>query len=140
MNTPGATPTQWMTPAEQYSATREHLQAFNKKYLGLTDYAQTSALLGKTFYTLLIQSRDNILREWLWMAMLGIFCTGLAHSLFVASLRVLKARTTAVIFALEPIYGIALAWLLFSEVPTLRMLAGGLLIVSAIFLSARMAK
>lgn len=70
MNTPGATPTQWMTPAEQYSATREHLQAFNKKYLGLTDYAQTSALLGKTFYTLLIQSRDNILREWLWMAML----------------------------------------------------------------------
>ena len=79
-------------------------------------------------------------QDWLWMAMLGIFCTGLAHSLFVASLRVLKARTTAVIFALEPIYGIAFAWLLFSEVPTLRMLAGGLLIVSAIFLSARMAK
>lgn len=79
-------------------------------------------------------------QDWLWMAMLGIFCTGLAHSLFVASLRVLKARTTAVIFALEPIYGITFAWLLFSEVPTLRMLAGGLLIVSAIFLSARLAK
>ncbi len=79
-------------------------------------------------------------QDWLWMAMLGIFCTGLAHSLFVTSLRVLKARTTAVIFALEPIYGIAFAWLLFSEVPTLRMLAGGLLIVSAIFISARMAK
>src|SRR5690606_38672945 len=29
-------------------------------------------------------------QDWLWMAMLGIFCTGLAHSLFVASLRVLK--------------------------------------------------
>jgi drug/metabolite transporter (DMT)-like permease len=79
-------------------------------------------------------------RDWLWIAMLGIFCTGLAHSLFVASLRVLKARTTAVIFALEPVYGIAFAWILFNEQPTLRMLAGGLLIVSAIFLSARMAK
>ena len=79
-------------------------------------------------------------QDWLWMAMLGIFCTGLAHSLFVASLRVLKARTAAVIFALEPIYGISFAWLLFSEVPTWRMLAGGLLIVSAIFLSARTAK
>ncbi|MBU0806495.1 MAG: DMT family transporter [Gammaproteobacteria bacterium] len=79
-------------------------------------------------------------QDWLWMAMLGIFCTGLAHSLFVASLRVLKARTTAVIFALEPVYGIAFAWLLFNEQPTLRMLAGGLLIVSAIFLSVRMAK
>ena len=78
--------------------------------------------------------------DWLWLAMLGIFCTGLAHSLFVASLRVLKARTTAVIFALEPVYGILFAWWLFSEQPTLRMLAGGLLIVSAIFVSARMAR
>ncbi len=78
--------------------------------------------------------------DWLWLAMLGIFCTGLAHSLFVASLRVLKARTTAVIFALEPVYGILFAWWLFSEQPTLRMLAGGVLIVGAIFVSARMAR
>ena len=78
--------------------------------------------------------------DWLWLAMLGIFCTGLAHSLFVASLRVLKARTTAVIFALEPVYGILFAWWLFSEQPTLRMLAGGMLIVSAIFISARMGR
>jgi drug/metabolite transporter (DMT)-like permease len=78
--------------------------------------------------------------DWLWLAMLGIFCTGLAHSLFVASLRVLKARTTAVIFALEPVYGILFACWLFSEQPTLRMLAGGALIVSAIFVSARMAR
>lgn len=78
--------------------------------------------------------------DWLWLAMLGIFCTGLAHSLFVASLRVLKARTTAVIFALEPVYGILFAWWLFSEQPTLRMLAGGVLIVGAIFVSTRMAR
>ncbi|HEY1027244.1 MAG TPA: DMT family transporter [Pseudomonas sp.] len=78
--------------------------------------------------------------DWLWLTMLGIFCTGLAHSLFVASLRVLKARTTAVIFALEPVYGILFAWWLFSEQPTWRMLAGGVLIVSAIVVSARMTR
>lgn len=77
---------------------------------------------------------------WLWLAMLGIFCTGLAHSLFVSSLRVLKARSAAVIFALEPVYGIAFAWWLFNEVPTLRMFAGGSLIILAIFASARMAR
>ena len=75
--------------------------------------------------------------DWLWIALLGVFCTGLAHSLFVASLKVLKARTTAVIFALEPVYGIAFAWWLFDEQPGLRMLAGGALITSAIALSAR---
>ncbi len=78
--------------------------------------------------------------DWFWLAMLGVFCTGLAHSLFVSSLRVLTARTTAVIFALEPVYGIAFAWWLFHEVPSLRMLAGAALIILAIFASARLAR
>lgn len=69
--------------------------------------------------------------DWLWLALLGVFCTGLAHSLFVASLRVLNARTTSVIFALEPVYGIAIAWWLFAEQPTLQMLLGGALIILA---------
>ena len=76
--------------------------------------------------------------DWLWLALLGVFCTGLAHSLFVASLRVLKARTTSVIFALEPVYGVAFAWWLFSEEPTLRMLAGGLLIILASAITSRL--
>ncbi|MDR7056234.1 DMT family transporter [Pseudomonas sp. B24_DOA] len=76
--------------------------------------------------------------DWLWIALLGVFCTGVAHSLFVASLAVIKARTAAVVFAMEPVYGITLAWLLFSETPTLRMLIGGALIIIAIVVSARM--
>lgn len=76
--------------------------------------------------------------DWMWIALLGIFCTGVAHSLFVASLDVLKARTAAVVFALEPVYGITFAWLIFSESPTARMMVGGALIIFAIFLSARM--
>ena len=76
--------------------------------------------------------------DWLWLALLGVFCTGLAHSLFVASLKVLKARTTAVIFALEPVYGIAFAWWLFNEQPTLRMLLGGTLILLATVITSRL--
>lgn len=75
--------------------------------------------------------------DWLWLALLGVFCTAIAHSLFVASLSVLKARNAALIFALEPVYGIAVAWWLFDEQPTLRMAAGGALILLAIALSAR---
>ncbi|MBK3867675.1 EamA family transporter [Pseudomonas stutzeri] len=77
-------------------------------------------------------------RDWLWLALLGVLCTGLAHSLFVASLRVLKARTTSVIFALEPVYGIAFAWWLFNEQPTLRMLLGGALIIVASIVTSRL--
>ncbi|MNC60387.1 EamA-like transporter family protein [compost metagenome] len=77
--------------------------------------------------------------DWLWIGLLGVFCTGVAHSLFVASLAVIKARTAAVVFALEPVYGIALAWLIFAEAPTLRMLIGGALIILAIVVSSRLA-
>ena len=76
--------------------------------------------------------------DWLWIGLLGVFCTGVAHSLFVASLAVIKARTASVVFALEPVYGITLAWLLFDENPTLRMLIGGALIIVAIVVSSRL--
>ncbi|MGE6530783.1 DMT family transporter [Pseudomonas sp. NPDC077382] len=76
--------------------------------------------------------------DWLWLGLLGVFCTGLAHSLFVASLKVLKARTTAVIFALEPVYGITIAWWLFNEQPTARMLVGGALIILASVITSRL--
>jgi len=77
--------------------------------------------------------------DWLWIGLLGVFCTGVAHSLFVASLAVIKARTAAVVFALEPVYGIAMAWLIFAETPTLRMMLGGVLIIFAIVISSRLA-
>ena len=75
--------------------------------------------------------------DWLWLGLLGVLCTGLAHSLLVASLRVLKARTTSVIFALEPVYGVAFAWWLFAERPTASMLAGGALIIVASVIISR---
>ncbi len=75
--------------------------------------------------------------DWLWLALLGLLCTGLAHGLFVASLTVLKARVASLFFALEPVYGILFAWYLFGEEPTVRMLLGGLLIISALALVSR---
>lgn len=76
--------------------------------------------------------------DWVWLGLLGVLCTGLAHSLFVASLKVLNARTASVIFALEPVYGIAFAWWLFNEQPTLRMLIGGALIILASVITSRL--
>ncbi|WP_460425741.1 DMT family transporter [Azotobacter armeniacus] len=78
--------------------------------------------------------------DWLWIALLGLLCTALAHSLFVASLRMLNARSASVVFALEPVYGILFAWWLFDERPGLRMLAGGALILLATVISARLSR
>ncbi|MDQ8030691.1 EamA family transporter [Bordetella genomosp. 1] len=70
--------------------------------------------------------------DWLWIALLGVFCTGLSHFLFVSSLTKLNARSAGLVIALEPVYAIGFAWVLFAQEPTARMLAGAALIVAAI--------
>jgi drug/metabolite transporter (DMT)-like permease len=73
----------------------------------------------------------------LLLAVLGVACTALAHTLFISSLRRLTAHVASVVAALEPVYGIALAALLLNEVPRGRTLAGAALIVAASLLATR---
>ncbi|WP_433765346.1 DMT family transporter [Pseudomonas putida] len=73
--------------------------------------------------------------DWLNLALLGIFCTGLSQYLFVKSLEGMNARSAGMIISLEPIYAIACAWWLFNEAPSYRMLAGASIIVLAIVFS-----
>jgi len=78
------------------------------------------------------------LTNWLWVAVLGVLCTGLAHLLFVSSLRHLPARSAGLVVALEPIYAIAFAWWFFSQEPSPRTLLGAAVIILTI-LSASLA-
>ena len=70
--------------------------------------------------------------DWLWLACLGLLCSGLAYTLFVNSLREIPARLAAVVIALEPLYAIAVSWLCLGERPGLRMLCGGAIILGAV--------
>ena len=65
------------------------------------------------------------------LIVLGVVCTALAHTLFIRSMRVLSAHTASVIAALEPVYGIALAFALLGEAPGWRTLIGAALILGA---------
>jgi drug/metabolite transporter (DMT)-like permease len=65
------------------------------------------------------------------LIVLGVVCTALAHTLFIRSLRALSAHVASVVAALEPVYGIALAFLLLGERPELRTLIGATMIVGA---------
>ncbi|MEA1967375.1 MAG: DMT family transporter [Thermodesulfobacteriota bacterium] len=67
----------------------------------------------------------------LLLAGLGIICTALAHTLFIKSLIHIKARTAGIITALEPLYGIILAFFILNETPGLKTVAGGILIITA---------
>lgn len=81
-----------------------------------------------------MQFQEMTLLNGFYLALLGIFCTGVSHYLLVKSLAVLEARIAGMIIALEPVYAILAAWWLFGSQPTLAMLAGATLIIGAIFL------
>lgn len=74
--------------------------------------------------------------DWFYLALLGIFCTGLSHYLFVKSLEQLNARLAGMIIALEPVYAILAAWILFHAIPSIGMIVGGSLILLAIAFSS----
>ncbi len=69
--------------------------------------------------------------ELILLAALGIVCTAFSHTLFIKSLMFIKAKTAGIITALEPLYGILLAFVILGERPGLRMIAGGLIIIGA---------
>jgi drug/metabolite transporter (DMT)-like permease len=70
-------------------------------------------------------------RDWALLAVLGVFCTAGAHSLFIDGLRRIPARTASILSSLEPVYGIFLALLFLKESPSLRTVSGGAVILAA---------
>lgn len=65
------------------------------------------------------------------LAVLGVFGTAAAHTLFIDGMKRVPARTASIISSLEPVYGIALAALFLKESPSLRTISGGALILAA---------
>ena len=77
------------------------------------------------------------LADWGWILAIGVLCTGIAYQVLVASLRVLAARTAALVIALEPVYAILIDWLAFGETPALRVALGGAVMVVAVLAAGR---
>jgi drug/metabolite transporter (DMT)-like permease len=73
------------------------------------------------------------LSDLLLLALLGIVFTGVAHTLFIRGLASVRAQTASIIASLEPVYGIVFAVLFLDEIPTLRVILGGVVILGAAF-------
>src|SRR5947208_16430124 len=65
---------------------------------------------------------------------LGVVCTALAHTLFIASMRDITAQSASLLASLEPVWGIIFGILLFGAIPTTTTLLGGAIIISATLL------
>lgn len=69
------------------------------------------------------------------LIVLGVVFTGLSHSLFISGLRTVKVRTAGIISGLESVYSIVGAFLVLGEVPGIREILGGVVILGVVFYS-----
>ncbi len=73
------------------------------------------------------------LKNIILLCILGIFCTAGSHTLFIKGMKYIRAQTAAIISSLEPVYGIIIAFFFLHEIPTLRTVLGGIIILWAAF-------
>ena len=73
-----------------------------------------------------LSSNDLVL-----LIVLGVLCTAVSHSLFIQGMQRVRAQTASIIGSLEPVYGIVFAFILLGEVPAVRTLVGGAIILTA---------
>ncbi|MEB0030493.1 DMT family transporter [Undibacterium sp. RTI2.1] len=71
------------------------------------------------------------LEVWWGLVLLGVVFTALSHGLFMFSLRHVSARFASLLTSLEPVYGIALAFFILNEAPSVRTMVGCLIVLLA---------
>lgn len=74
--------------------------------------------------------------DWGLLVLLGVIFTALAHTLYIQGLSGIRAWVAGIIASLESVYGIVFALVIFAQVPSLRTLLGGAIILGAALYSS----
>ena len=75
---------------------------------------------------------EAVAGEWPQFLLLGTVFTALAQSLYAASLKHLSAKTVAIIATLLPLYGSIAAAVVLGEIPAIRTVVGGVIVLAAV--------
>lgn len=110
---------------------------FSKKYTGriICLYEQGTAAI------VLLPALWLVKVEWrpvdiAGVAAIGFVCTAIAYSLYVSAQKGVRAQTAGIISGMETVYGIIFAFVFLQEVPTVRELIGGAVILGVALYSS----
>ncbi|KKP36668.1 MAG: Integral membrane protein DUF6 [Candidatus Peregrinibacteria bacterium GW2011_GWA2_33_10] len=68
-------------------------------------------------------------KDFLYLVILALVFTAIPHTIFARLFRVIKAKTVSISASLQPVYATIIAYFVLSEVPSLRTIIGGAIIV-----------
>lgn len=104
---------------------------FSGKYQGriVSLYEQGTAAV-VLFPTLFLVKATWRTKDIIGVALIGCICTAFAYSMYISAQKKVKAQTAGLISGMETVYGILYAFILLSEIPTVREIIGGVVILS----------
>lgn len=109
---------------------RKYVKSYSSLVIAFYQDAIATLILLPFFFftTVAFTIRDIFL-----LILLGIVFTGIAHSLFIKGMLHIRAQVASIIASLEPVYGIIFAIFIVGEIPSLRVIFGGIIILGATF-------
>ena len=82
----------------------------------------------------------DIRSQWPYLLILGIFTTAIGHTLFLGSFSHFRISTVSIISSIQPLFGILLGIFFLSEIPDLKSILGGALILLTVVIESRSSK
>ena len=114
-------------------ANRYFAKKYDEKLICFYEQGTTMIVLLPTLFLVRVQMKAQDIAG---IILIGCVCTAVAYTLFVSAQKKVKAQTAGLISGLETVYGIVYAWILLGEIPTVREIVGGVMILSvAVFTS-----
>lgn len=114
------------------------LSMLNRKYV--KEYSSLTIAFYEQFIAAIVLIPFSIIerpsfqpKDILLLVLLGVIFTGLSHMLFINGLKNVRTQTAGIISSLEPLYGVIFAALLLGEIPGIREVIGGILILGVAF-------
>jgi len=93
-----------------------------------------STILLIPFFFTVSSSSDT--SQWIALVALGLITTASGHTLFVRGIARFQATTASLFMCLTPVYGICLAIIFLNEVPSFRVVIGGIVILGVVVFKA----
>lgn len=85
---------------------------------------------------LFIKDVSGVSHQYPYLLLLGILTTAIGHTLMTLMLKHFKASTASIISSIQPVFGIILAFVFLSEIPSLNTFIGGFLILSTVVIES----
>lgn len=117
-----------MTLANRYLSSR-----YEGRIICLYEQGTAAVILFPALFLVNVHWRTH---DYAGVAFIGFVCTAFAYSLYVSAQKGVKAQTAGIISGMETVYGIVYAFIFLGEVPALRAVAGGAIILGVALYSS----